>query len=84
MGDLIKSVFEVLLKDPYIGLSIAVILGLFYLLDKREKTITEMAKTIEGLHEVINTNLAEGNRTMTQLVTLVEVMVYGRNRNENP
>jgi hypothetical protein len=54
----------------------AVIIGLFYLLLRQEKTIT-------ALRVVIDTNMAESNLTIKQLVTLVEVLVYGRNRNGN-
>lgn len=63
-----------ILKDPALIISGAVIIGLFFLLLRQEKTIA-------ALRIVIDTNLAESNLTIKQLVTLVEVLVYGRNRN---
>ena len=65
------------LKDPFLIMAFVVLVGLFYLLLKKEKNIKE-------LHDCIDTNMSEVNKTITKLVTLVEVLVYGRDRNGNP
>ena len=76
MTELVSETFKYL-KDPALVLAVLVIGGLFYLLLKNEKNIKE-------LHACIDTNMSECNETITKLVTLVEVLVYGRNRNGNP
>jgi succinate dehydrogenase hydrophobic anchor subunit len=66
-----------LLKDPMLILLFLVILGLFYLLIQKDKTI-------DNLRVCIDTNMAEVNETVVKVVTLLEVLVYGRDRNGRP
>ena len=76
MIDLLTTIIKDL-KDPFLTMAFVVLVGLFYLLLQKEKNIKE-------LHECIDTNMSECNKTIAKLVTLVEVLVYGRNRNGNP
>jgi hypothetical protein len=76
MTDLFTAIINGL-KDPILILVFCVLVGLYYLLLKKEKNIAE-------LHKCIDTNMSECNETIVKLVTLVEVLVYGRNRNGNP
>lgn len=75
MEGLLITVLEKL-NDPLLILNFIVIIGLFYLLLKKEKSI-------EGMQTCINNNMKEGVATSARLVTLVEGMVYGRDRNES-
>lgn len=83
MIELLTSIISGL-KEPLLVLLFVVLVALFYLLLRREKTVADLNTTIAGLHEIINTNMAEGNETIAKLVTLVEFVVYGRGRNGNP
>jgi hypothetical protein len=76
MIDLLSEIVKNL-KDPLLIMVFVVLVGLFYLLLQKEKNIKE-------LHACIDTNMSECNETIAKLVTLVEVLVYGRNRNGNP
>ena len=59
------------LEDPLIILVFAVIVGLFYLLLKKEKIVEEM-------QVCINTNIKENTAATARLVAMIEGMVYGR------
>ena len=76
MIELLTAIVQVV-KDPLLIFVFLTLVGLFYLLLKKEKNIKD-------LHECIDTNMSEVNKTITKLVTLVEVLVYGRDRNGNP
>jgi succinate dehydrogenase hydrophobic anchor subunit len=60
-------------EDPFVIMAFCIIGGLFLMLWKKEKNIND-----------VNEALLENNLTMSKLVTLVEVLVYGRDRNGNP
>ena len=63
------------LKDPMLLIVFAVICGLYYLLLQKEKTHKEICTDIKKVNETI----AEGNVINAKLLTLVEVLVHGRN-----
>ena len=76
MLELLASIIKDM-KDPFAILAFVVAVGLFYLLLRKERNIAE-------LHDCIETNMIETNKTIATLVTLVEVLVYGRKRDGNP
>lgn len=66
--------FETLLKtvkDPMWIMAYLLIIGLVY-------SNIRLIKFIGTLHECIGTHINESTKTLSELTTLVEVLVYGR------
>jgi hypothetical protein len=74
MLEKILDKFLTTVTDPFMLFAMAVIVGLFYLLCKRDEAV----KTIYSALKEQSDRMAEGNTTIASILALVEVLVYGK------
>jgi hypothetical protein len=65
-----------LLKDPVIIFSFLMILVMAWQLKAKDTQLKQKEDYCQGIAE----HLATSNKTMSELVTLIEVLVYGHHR----
>lgn len=70
MLDALETLFKTV-KDPMWVMAFLLIIGLIY-------SNIRLIKFIGTLHECISTHVNESTKTLSELTTLVEVLVYGR------
>lgn len=77
MLEALETLFKTV-KDPVWILAFLAIIGLIYSNMLAWKQVKSRDTFIDTLHDCIGTHVRESTRTLQELTTLVEVMVYGR------
>jgi hypothetical protein len=67
-------------KDPLI---VMVIAGLFWLLRQARIEISDKDEMITSLHKCIDEYISNNTKTLVRLVTMLEMMMYGGNRDSH-